>query len=236
MHTHTFTCRFMQSCSQLEAGAMAEESCQGAGTASRAGDAHSTAPAHCNPPRDLHEAKCWALPHPLCLCCACFRHYVEFRERMLCFFKAQGVSSLWRPSHRLSVVCNPQWTFVGSQCCPNTGTHLSWPQQCGASVISVEVQRGGIWWHFLSTAGGTDCSTQTRYKNLPSLASASPCLILPRFLEETSQAAPGNGDGREECPRALVSPGVYWDPGPHWQLTAAASAWEPMESCSPSLS
>lgn len=58
MHTHTFTCRFMQSCSQLEAGAMAEESCQGAGgTASRAGDAHSTAPAHCNPPRDLHEAR-----------------------------------------------------------------------------------------------------------------------------------------------------------------------------------
>lgn len=36
---------------------MAEESCQGAGTAPGAGDAHSTAPAHCNPPRDLHEAK-----------------------------------------------------------------------------------------------------------------------------------------------------------------------------------
>lgn len=57
MHTHTFTGRLVQSCSQLKAAAMAEEFCQGAGTASRAGDAHSTVPAHCNPPRDLHEAK-----------------------------------------------------------------------------------------------------------------------------------------------------------------------------------
>lgn len=56
-HTHTFTHRLMQSCRQLEAGAMAEQSCQGAGTAPGAGNAQSTAPAHCNPPRDLPEAK-----------------------------------------------------------------------------------------------------------------------------------------------------------------------------------
>lgn len=47
-------------------------------------------PGTCLRPRE----QCWILPHPLCLCCACFKHYVKFSERMLCFFKAQGVSSL----------------------------------------------------------------------------------------------------------------------------------------------
>lgn len=46
----------------------------------------------------------------------------------------------------------------------------------GASVISVDREETSddI---FSPQAGGTDCSTQNRYKNLPSLASVSPWLI-----------------------------------------------------------
>lgn len=154
MHTHTFTHRLMRSCRQLVAGAMAEEPCQGASTAP---GAVLTAQllltvillGTCMRPRE----KCWALPHPLCFCCACFRHYDKFSERMLCFFKAWGISCLRRPS--LQPLCGvwcPMdicgcWSApsaVGSRCCPNTGTHLSLPQQCGASVISVDTHRGDI--------------------------------------------------------------------------------------------
>lgn len=182
----------MWSCSQLEAGAMAEESCQGAVTAfqSRQCSQHSSCPLQSSQgPARGQERNAGLFPSSMPL--LCLFHYVEVSERMVCFFKAQGVSSLWRPCHRLSVVCNPQWTFVGAEVQPvlwvpdavQIQAPLSWPQQCGASVISVDVQRTDIRWHFLSTVGDTDCSTQTRYKNLPSLASASPCLILPRFLK-----------------------------------------------------
>lgn len=194
-------------------------------------------PGTCMRPRE----KCCALPHPLRLCCACFRHYVKFSERMLCFFKAQGVSSLCRPSPQCLCVIPSRhlWVLKCTQCCglkmlskyrhsPQLGP-VVWCQcdLCGHREETLDdtfsPQQG---------AQTVNQSTQTRYKNLPSLASASPCVILPRFLEKMSQAAAGNGNGREECPRAWF-PVVYWNPGPHPQLTAAASAWEAMESCSP---